>query len=105
MRAAALIVHTILFAAAAGCSFAPPYTVPDTAKTPPRYKEEPGDWKVAQPQDAAPRGTWWTLYGDADLNALEGKIRDSNLTLRRPLPDSSTLAHSTGSREPIYFRR
>jgi len=82
MRAAALIVHTILFAAAAGCSFAPPYTVPDTAKTPPRYKEEPGDWKVAQPQDAAPRGTWWTLYGDADLNALEGKIRDSNLTLK-----------------------
>ncbi len=82
MKAAALILRSILCAAAAGCSFAPPYKVPDTVKTPPRYKEEPGDWKLAQPQDAAPRGSWWTLYDDADLNALEGKIVDSNLTLK-----------------------
>jgi NodT family efflux transporter outer membrane factor (OMF) lipoprotein len=81
MRRAAIIVHTILCAAAAACSFAPPYKVPDSAKTPEQYKEE-GDWKIAQPQDAAPRGSWWALYDDAQLNALEEKIRDSNLTLK-----------------------
>jgi NodT family efflux transporter outer membrane factor (OMF) lipoprotein len=82
MRPAALIFQAILYAAAAACSFAPPYKVPDSAKTPAQFKEETGDWKVAQPQDAAPRGSWWTLYDDAELNALEEKIRDSNLTLK-----------------------
>jgi NodT family efflux transporter outer membrane factor (OMF) lipoprotein len=71
----------IACAALAGCSFAPPYKVPDSAKTPEQYKEA-GDWKVAEPQDAAPRGSWWTLYDDPQLTALEGRIEDSNLTLK-----------------------
>jgi NodT family efflux transporter outer membrane factor (OMF) lipoprotein len=82
MRPAALISQAILCATAAACSFAPPYHVPDSAKTPPQFKEESGEWKVAQPQDAAPRGSWWASYDDAELNALEEKIHDSNLTLK-----------------------
>src|SRR5580658_6669191 len=64
-----------------GCSFAPPYKVPDNGKAPEQYKEL-GDWKVAQPQDAEPRGDWWTLYNDPELDALEDKILDSNLSLK-----------------------
>ena len=82
MRHAAFIVQAVWYAAAAGCSFAPPYQVPDSAKAPAQFKEQSGDWKIAQPQDAAPRGSWWTLYDDAELNALQEKIRDSNLTLK-----------------------
>ena len=81
MRRAFRRVATIACAAAAGCSFAPPYKIPDTAKAPEQYKEA-GDWKIAQPQDAAPRGAWWTMYGDPGLSVLEDKIRDSNLTLK-----------------------
>jgi NodT family efflux transporter outer membrane factor (OMF) lipoprotein len=55
--------------------------VPDTGKAPGQYKET-GDWKLAEPQDGAPRGSWWTLYDDAELTALEERIRDSNLTLK-----------------------
>jgi NodT family efflux transporter outer membrane factor (OMF) lipoprotein len=73
--------RAIAIIAAAGCSFAPPYKVPDTAKTPAQYKEA-GDWKVAQPEDAAPRGAWWAVYEDAELSALEDKVQDSNLTLK-----------------------
>jgi outer membrane protein, multidrug efflux system len=80
MRCTRLLAGTLLCAAAA-CSFAPPYQVPDTGKAPEQYKET-GDWKVAQPQDGAPRGSWWTLYEDAELSALEEKIRGSNLTLK-----------------------
>jgi outer membrane protein, multidrug efflux system len=64
-----------------GCSFAPPYKVPDSGKAPEQYKEL-GDWKVAQPQDAEPRGDWWTLYNDPELDALEDQVRDSNLSLK-----------------------
>jgi NodT family efflux transporter outer membrane factor (OMF) lipoprotein len=55
--------------------------VPSSAETPERYREA-ADWKIAQPQDAAPRGSWWTLYNDAELTALEERIRGSNLTLK-----------------------
>jgi NodT family efflux transporter outer membrane factor (OMF) lipoprotein len=80
MRTAAL--SSVIFCAlAAGCSFAPPYKVPQSAQTPPRYKEL-GDWKVAHPQDAQPRGSWWTAYHDPQLDALEERIQDSNLSLK-----------------------
>jgi NodT family efflux transporter outer membrane factor (OMF) lipoprotein len=71
----------ILCAVLGGCSFAPPYKVPSTVATPEHYKEI-GDWKVAQPQDAEPRGNWWTLFNDQELDALEDEIRDANLSLK-----------------------
>jgi len=66
--------------AVAGCSFAPPYKVPDTGAPPEHYKEL-ADWKVAQPQDAQPRGNWWAVYNDPALDRLEDRI-PANLTLK-----------------------
>jgi multidrug efflux system outer membrane protein len=63
----------------AGCSFAPAYT-PLTMATPPAFKEA-GPWTPASPADAAPRGDWWTVYGDATLDGLEQRIDASNPTL------------------------
>ena len=63
-----------------GCSFAPPYKVPDTAAPPEHYKEQV-DWKVAEPKDAQPRGNWWTVYNDLELDRLEDRIQ-ANLTLK-----------------------
>ncbi len=81
MRCPRALLETLLCAAAAACSLAPPYQVPDTGKAPARYKEA-DDWNVAQPRDDAPRGAWWALYGDAGLSALEDRVRASNLTLK-----------------------
>jgi hypothetical protein len=33
------------------------------------YKES-GAWQVARPADALPRGQWWAVFGDSQLNAL-----------------------------------
>ena len=30
-----------------------------------------GDWKPAQPSAHLPRGSWWELFGDPELNRLE----------------------------------
>ena len=72
----------------AGCNVGPKYTVP-TAPVPPAYKElgpdaykENGNWSRAVPLDAIPRGTWWTIFSDAELNKIEPRVEAANESLR-----------------------
>lgn len=55
--------------ALAGCATALP---PIDAPVPPvaRFKEADARWTVAPPAAAAPRGAWWTVFGDAELDGL-----------------------------------
>jgi len=56
----------------------PKHTRP-SAPVPPAYKETPPDsWKQAQPNAAVPRGKWWEIYNDPQLNALEEQVNISN---------------------------
>ena len=63
----------------AGCSFAPAYH-PPSVPAPVAFKEA-GPWIPATPANTAPRGDWWTLFGDATLNGLETRIDKDNPTL------------------------
>ena len=47
---------------------------------------QPG-WNVAAPADAASRGAWWTVFDDADLNALEARVDVSNQTVKKAVAD------------------
>ena len=62
-----------------GCSVGPNYVRPPV-ETPTAYKEN-ADWKVAQPQDELPRGKWWEIFNDRQLNALESQVNISNQNL------------------------
>ncbi len=75
-----------------GCHVGPKYVVPSTP-APPAYKEAGpdafkeantggADWVAAKPIDAIPRGTWWTIFGDAGLDTLEPQVELANQTLR-----------------------
>ena len=79
-RASAAIGVPILFLAAAlaGCAVGPNYERPKV-ETPARFKE--GDWVVARPADAAPKGKWWEIFNDPVLNGLEEQVAVSNQTL------------------------
>src|SRR6185369_12950807 len=66
----------IAVALCAGCTVGPDYVRP-TAPVAPDYKEAQG-WKLAQPADTVPRGDWWELYGDAQLNALAAQVNAAN---------------------------
>lgn len=55
-----------------GCSTAPKLTMPDVPVAP-TYKET-APWTPAQPADGLPRGNWWTMFGDADLNDLQTRL-------------------------------
>lgn len=65
---------------AAGCSVGPKYSRP-TTQIPPSYKEI-GNWKPAQPSDAAQKENWWEIFQDPQLNTLENQLSVSNQTLR-----------------------
>jgi NodT family efflux transporter outer membrane factor (OMF) lipoprotein len=72
----------------------------------PSFKEAPTDattqvdgWKTAQPGDRAPRGNWWEIYGDSQLNALEDQIDSSNQTLK------AAEANFRQARAAIRFNR
>jgi len=66
-----------------GCAVGPDYVKPSTV-SPAAFKEAPVDaseWKVARPADAFPRGAWWKIFGDADLDALEEQLASANTTI------------------------
>ncbi|UFS69215.1 efflux transporter outer membrane subunit [Geomonas sp. RF6] len=82
---------TILAALAlTACSVGPDYVKP-SAEVPTQYKEthppdapfkETKGWKVAQPGDPGLSSTWWELFGDPQLNALESQVEISNQNIK-----------------------
>jgi outer membrane protein, multidrug efflux system len=64
----------------AGCNLAPVYEPPQFIL--PESYHGSGPFKVANPDEAlSPRGDWWTLFGDKQLNELEDQLGRSNPTL------------------------
>src|ERR1700737_5376721 len=78
-------VKSVLWSGAAltlllgACSLAPPLKTPDVP-TAAAYKEM-GPWTQAQPADRLPRDSWWTLYGNAELDELQKRLITGNPTL------------------------
>ena len=52
---------------------------------PPAAFKEAADWKVAVPADTQPRGPWWTIFGDGDLDSLESQVSTANQSLKAAL--------------------
>ena len=75
------VLLAVLAFAATACATTEPYVRPDPPPMAPAFKEN-ADWKTARPADTAPRGPWWTVFGDPELDALEAQIDTSNLALR-----------------------
>ena len=73
LKIAGMTVALVLLAA---CTVGPNYLRPK-AEIPAGYKEIDG-WKVAQPKDNVLRGTWWEIFNDPELNALERQVDVSN---------------------------
>lgn len=68
----------VMLLSCSSCMVGPKYRVPATP-VPGAFKETPPQgWKESSPQDGEPRGKWWTIYNDAQLNALEEQVNISN---------------------------
>jgi multidrug efflux system outer membrane protein len=64
-----------------GCDLAPVYEPPHFIL--PASYQGSGPFTVATPDEAlSPRGNWWTLFGDEQLNQLEDQLGRENPTLQ-----------------------
>jgi len=82
-----ILIFLMLMLSFTACKVGPKYKTP-TAPIPPTFKEqqpstfrEADGWKPGEPQDEIPRGAWWEMFGDLQLNALEEQVNLSNQTL------------------------
>ncbi len=92
LRCAAAALCCVL----AGCTVGPKYHPPNMQApfqgTPSSFKESPanfskpgqnpGPWRIAEPQDAKLRGDWWTIFNDPELNALEAQLNINNQNIK-----------------------
>jgi NodT family efflux transporter outer membrane factor (OMF) lipoprotein len=72
------IAAVALAAALAACTVGPDYVRP-TVETPSAFKEQ---WKVAEPRDQGPRGSWWEVFGDDALNGLAAQVDINNQNIK-----------------------
>ena len=72
----------LLLLACAGPVFArePKYQKPEV--TAPQNWQAPAPWREAAPKDSIAKGTWWTLFNDAELNRYEDGALASNQSLK-----------------------
>ncbi|MEX3856437.1 efflux transporter outer membrane subunit [Paraburkholderia sp. BR10923] len=87
-------------ASLAACTTLPQYSAP-SVDVPAQFATQSAasGWTVASPGDANPRGAWWTLFGDSELDALEARIDVSNQTVRE------AVANLQAARAMIDYQR
>ena len=73
-----LCLGAVLFAA--GCTVGPNYKRP--AAVAPAKWDVAEPWRESAPKDAFPKGEWWAVFHDDELNALEKQALDGNQTIK-----------------------
>ena len=85
----------------AGCAVGPKYQRPPVP-APPAWKTE-GPWREAAPKDASPKGAWWEIFHDAELNGYEQQLLAANPSLaaaRNRLDQARSLAQVSSA--PLF---
>src|SRR6266446_4720591 len=82
----------IVLALFAGCSVGPNYKRPEATPIPAAYtgatnvvatdSGATNGWKVAEPQAQIPKGNWWEIFRDPELNELESQASAANQQLK-----------------------
>jgi NodT family efflux transporter outer membrane factor (OMF) lipoprotein len=94
------IVAACTVASLAACTTLPHYNAP-SVEVPAHFATQSvaSGWTVASPADANPRGPWWTLFGDSELDTLEARVDVSNQTVRE------AVANLEAARAMIDYQR
>ncbi|HEV7928489.1 MAG TPA: efflux transporter outer membrane subunit [Verrucomicrobiae bacterium] len=83
--ASILLIATLLSAVSAhagALTIGPDYKQP-TNSAPEKYKAtDLGQWKEGRPLDNLPKGSWWEIFGDTNLNNLESQALQANQGLK-----------------------
>ena len=104
------ILPLLLVAALAGCAVGPNYQRPAALGTnamPATFTgattTNAGTWKPAQPAAHLPRGAWWEMFGDPELNHLEGLATTNNQQLAAAFANLQQARALVGVARAGYF--
>jgi outer membrane protein, multidrug efflux system len=86
------VAVVLLLASAAARAGEAKYKKPDVSV--PSSWQAPAPWHEASPLDSLPKGSWWTLFNDAELNQYEDRAMANNQTLKAAV---SRLAEARAS--------
>src|ERR1700730_12525087 len=82
---------------AGGCTVGPNYKRP--AAVAPAKWDVAEPWRESAPKDAFPKGDWWSVFHDHDLNALEKQALLENQTIKVSLEH----LEQAGETAPIHM--
>ncbi|MGN6105697.1 MAG: efflux transporter outer membrane subunit [Kofleriaceae bacterium] len=100
-RARALALAAV---AAWSCTPGPRYHVPPTLVPSARtYHELPGSWKLARPADAIPRGRWWTMFREPELDALQARLAIHNQSIAQAIHNYQAARAEIRAARAQYF--
>ncbi|HLZ43850.1 MAG TPA: efflux transporter outer membrane subunit [Candidatus Sulfotelmatobacter sp.] len=81
MKRVALLCCSALLIVASGCTVGPRYSRPAApAPAPDAWKTQP-PWEQAAPKDTVPKGAWWQVFHDSELDAYEQQLLQANQSL------------------------
>jgi len=71
----------------AGCAVGPNYKRPAATTIPAAYSSTTNvfatnGWNIAEPQAQIPKGNWWEMFGDAELDEMENQASAANQQLK-----------------------
>lgn len=90
MKISARLPLAIAAALSSACNFTPAPQAP-SMEVPPHFKEGQG-WKVARPAAHEPRGEWWRIFHDPELDAILKSVEVSNQTLQSSIARAEETA-------------
>jgi NodT family efflux transporter outer membrane factor (OMF) lipoprotein len=79
MKRLAVAAAVIASAMMTGCTVGPKYQRP-SVQAPTAWSSD-GPWRQAAPKDAVPKGAWWEIFHDDDLNRYEQQLLTANQSL------------------------
>jgi multidrug efflux system outer membrane protein len=102
MKTAILFLSLATAASGALPSVGPDYVRP-LVQTPAAYRDADGAWKASEPSDGTPRGTWWRIFSDPELDRLEGLSISRNQDLAAAAARVEQAAAEAGLARSAYW--
>jgi outer membrane protein, multidrug efflux system len=100
-RIARLVLGAMLLSGSLAFAGSPKYKKPEVVL--PANWKAPAPWRDAAPQDSLPKGKWWTIFGDDELNRYEDQALAANQTLKSAIARlSEARASARVTRSGLY---